>query len=167
MQSNGRNSLSILCPDGKYFVPLRTKIIDMDLSYIFDELSREEQQMLIEDIAAIAIRAALDHLATMTDAEKQAVMQSAMGNRLMPASVVCKHLGISRSTLGRWVKAGRLPMHKIGGRCFIDSADIGMATQRHKHQVKPITQPKVAPATLPSGQSFIITHRSNQYQDDW
>jgi len=139
----------------------------MDLSYIFDELSREEQQMLIEDIAAIAIRAALDHLATMTDAEKQAVMQSAMGNRLMPASVVCKHLGISRSTLGRWVKAGRLPMHKIGGRCFIDSADIGMATQRHKHQVKPITQPKVAPATLPSGQSFIITHRSNQYQDDW
>ena len=139
----------------------------MDLSYIFDELSREEQQMLIEDIAVIAIRAALDHLATMTDAEKQAVMQSTMGNRLMPASVVCKHLGISRSTLGRWVKAGRLPMHKIGGRCFIDSADIGRATQRHKHQVKPLTQPKAAPATLPSGQSFIITHRSNQNQDDW
>lgn len=48
----------------------------------------------------------------------------AENNRLLSSTEAAKALGVTRMTVGRWVKSGRLTSTKIGRHTFIPEAEI-------------------------------------------
>lgn len=83
-----------------------------------------------------AIKALLRMDATVTDAERKAVVcaiaerdagalaRCAMDGAWMKGADVCLLLDFDRSTLARWIAAGRIAAEKRGGRWFVRSDSV-------------------------------------------
>ncbi len=83
-----------------------------------------------------AVKALLRMDRTVTDAERKAVLAAvedgpatalarcAMDGAWMRGGDVCLLLDIDRSTLSRWVAAGRLAAEKRGGRWYVRSESV-------------------------------------------
>lgn len=107
-----------------------------NLSYIFEDLEPNEKKMLVADITTIAVKATLDYLAGLDKTDREAILAASAGNRLLSADEACQRLGISRCSLARWVRQGRIPGRKIQSKLFIDAADLGRAAHRYEHRPK-------------------------------
>lgn len=83
-----------------------------------------------------AIKALLRMDATVTEAERSAVVcaladggaealaRTALDGAWMKGADVCMLLDFNRSTLARWIAAGRIEAEKRGGRWYVQTASV-------------------------------------------